>query len=80
MNTSYNMTGNNNRRRDEVNLKELIDLLKKKENKIINYISALEEITENDPELFKELIAIRKDKNKETKLNIQKTKQKYCNF
>jgi hypothetical protein len=77
-NNNYNITGIKNRKKDEVNLKELIDLLKKKENKIIQYISALEEISQNDPELFKELIAIRKDKNKETKLNVQKAKQKDC--
>lgn len=78
MNNGYNLTGTYNKRKDEVNMKELIDLLKKKEKKIIHFISELEEICENDPELFKELISIRKDKNKETKLNAQKAKQKYC--
>ena len=63
-----------------MNLKELIEILKKKENKIINLITELEEISENDPEIFKDLVSIRKDKNKETKLNVQKSKQKYRTF
>lgn len=65
-------------KKEESNLKDLIALLKKKENKIINLISELEEISKNDPEIFQELVAVRKDKNKETKLNIQKKKQKLC--
>ena len=77
-NTNSNMTSSHMKKKDDLNLKELVDILKKKENKIINLISELEELSENDPEIFKNLVAIRKDKNKETKLNIQKSKQKFC--
>ncbi len=80
MNNSHNFTGTYNKKKDEFNLKELIEVLKKKEKKIIQYISELEEISEIDPDLFRDLISIQKDKNKETKLNIQKAKQKFCNI
>lgn len=80
LNNSFNVTGSYNKRKEEANLKELIDLLKKKENKIINLFAELEEINQNDPEIFKNLVGVRKDKNKETKLNIQKAKQNYCKY
>ena len=66
------------RRKEDYNLKDLIDILKKKENKLIKLFSDLEEISMKDPEIFNELVSNRKDKNKEQKLNIQKMKEKYC--
>ncbi len=56
---------------------EIIELLRKKENKIIKLISELEDISKNDPHKFDQFVSIRKDKNKENKLNSQKENQKY---
>ena len=54
--------------------------MKKKENKVNNLISELDDIAENDPEVFRQFVSLRKDKNKEAKLNAQKANQKYCNI
>ena len=64
------------KRNEENYIKDLIEILRVKENKITSCITELEEIQKNDENTMKEFIIIRKDKNKESKLNIQKEKQK----
>jgi hypothetical protein len=48
-------------------LKELIDTLRQKEIMVINFISEMEGMEEEDETLFKALVTKRKEKNKETK-------------
>jgi len=76
--TDNTMTGTFIKKKDDINIKELVDILKKKENQIIGLIFELEKISKSDPEIFKVLTTIRKDKNKETKINALKANQKYC--
>lgn len=64
------------KKNDENLIKDLIEMLRSKENKIISCITELEQIEKIDENLFRSLITNRKDKNKETKLNLQKEKQK----
>ncbi len=52
--------------------------MKKKENKVNSLIKELEHIALTEPEVFSKLVSIRKDKNKEAKLNAQKANQRYC--
>lgn len=66
------------KKNDENYIKDLIEILRVKENKIISCITQLEEIQKNDEVTFRQLVANRKEKNKETKLNLQKDKQKEC--
>lgn len=65
---------------DENYINDSIEILRIKENKIISCITQLEAIQKNDEVIFKNLVATRKEKNKETKLNIQKDYQKECKF
>lgn len=60
-----------------MNLRELVDVLRKKEATVNDLISELDDIAENDPIMFEKLVSLRKDKNKESKLNALKAKQKY---
>jgi hypothetical protein len=52
--------------------------MKKKEQKVNSLIKDLEDIAFNDPVEFNKLVSLRKDKNKEAKLNAQKANQRYC--
>lgn len=70
----------NKKKTDNNYIKDLIELLRFKENLIINYISEIEKIKNEDENLFKNLIAKRKERNKEAKLLIQKKKKDYCNL
>jgi len=64
---------------DENYIKDSLEILRLKENKIICCITQLEEIQKNDGVTFRQLVANRKEKNKETKLNLQKEKHRECN-
>lgn len=68
------------KKNDETYIKDLIEILRVKENKIISCITQLEDIQKNDETTFRQLVVNRKEKNKETKLNLQKDKQKECNL
>jgi len=75
---NININNLQKKKNDENYLKDLIEILRIKENKIINCITQIDEIQIYDEEVFKDLVANRKEKNKETKLNNQKDKQKEC--
>jgi len=66
------------KKNDENNIKDLIEILRVKENKIISCISQIEEIQKYDEVTFRNLVSDRKEKNKEKKLNLQKDKQIEC--
>ncbi len=63
---------------NQIVVKELVDLLRNKESKIIKFIAEMELMEKEDESLFKMLVSKRKEKNKELKQKIKMEYQENC--